>query len=63
MPLRSTYRPRVFGVRVNTGRRGVTSVSKRVGPVTFRWRPGRGVGVSSVDPPGPVSWRARAGRR
>lgn len=58
MSLRSTFRPRFGPFTVNTGQRGVTSVSMRLGPFTFRlWDPKGRSGVSSVDLPGPISFR------
>lgn len=62
MGLRSTFRPRIGPFRFNTGRRGVTSVSVGEGPFRFRlWGRDRSPGLSSVDLPGPVSWRPNGG--
>lgn len=58
MGLRSTFRPRFGPFAVNTGTKGVTSVSMRVLGVTVRLWDRRGRrGVSSIDLPGPVSYR------
>jgi hypothetical protein len=58
MALRVTARPGLGPLRFNTGTRGLTSVTLKLGPVSWRlWsRTGR-AGLSSVDLPGPVSYR------
>lgn len=63
MAVRVTARPRYGPVRVNMGRRGVSSVTVRLGPVSWRlWSRTARPGLSSVDLPGPLSWRPSAGR-
>jgi hypothetical protein len=59
MSFRITARPKVGPFRFNAGTRGLTSVTFTLGPVSWRlWsRTGR-TGLSSVDLPGPLSWRA-----
>jgi TRAP-type C4-dicarboxylate transport system permease small subunit len=61
MSFRITARPKAGPFRFNTGTRGLTSVTLKLGPVSWRlWsRTGR-TGLSSVDLPGPLSWRAPA---
>ena len=55
MRVRSTYRPKIGPFRINTGRRGVSSISTKVGPFTLRlWSRTKQGGVSSVNLPGPL---------
>jgi Protein of unknown function (DUF4236) len=59
MSLRVTARPRIGPLRINTGRSGITSVTLKLGPVSWRlWSRTSRTGLSSVDLPGPLSWRA-----
>lgn len=57
--LRSTYRPRVGPFVLNTSTRtGLSSVSLDAGPVRYKvWDRQGNTGVSSVDLPGPISYR------
>lgn len=57
--MRSTYRPKVGPFTLNTSTRtGLSSVSVGLGPLRYKvWdRRGR-AGLSSVDLPGPISYR------
>jgi hypothetical protein len=65
MGLRSTFRPRVGPFAVNTDKAlRPTSVTFKLGPLTYRlWSRRSRRGVSSVDLPGPWSWRPAARRR
>lgn len=65
MGIISTWRPSFGPFRVNTGRRlRPTSVTMRLGPVSFRvWSPGVRRGISSIDLPGPFSFRPSGRRR
>lgn len=65
MGLRSTFRPRVGPFAVNTDKTlQPTSVTFKLGPLTYRlWSRRSRQGVSSVDLPGPWSWRSTARRR
>lgn len=63
MPLRVTARPRLGPLRINTSTRGVTSVTLKLGPVSWRlWSRTSRSGLSSVDLPGPLSWRGSTRR-
>lgn len=57
--LRSTYRPRIGPFTLNTSTKtGVSSVSVGLGPARFKvWNRNGNTGLSSVDLPGPVSYR------
>lgn len=57
--LRSTYRPRVGPFQINTSAHsGVSSVSVGAGPLRYKvWDRKGATGLSSVDLPGPISWR------
>lgn len=57
--VRSTYRPRIGPLTLNTSARtGLSSVSIGTGPLRFKLWDRRGnTGLSSVDLPGPISWR------
>lgn len=63
--VRSTYRPRIGPLTLNTSARtGLSSVSVGVGPVRAKLWDRRGhTGVSSVDLPGPISWRPSQKKR
>lgn len=63
--VRSTYRPRVGPLTLNTSARtGLSSVSVGTGPFRFKLWDRRGnTGLSSVDLPGPISWRPSKGQR
>lgn len=63
--LRSTYRPRVGPFVLNTSTRtGLSSVSLDAVPVRYKvWDRNGNTGVSSVDLPGPVSWRPPSTKR
>lgn len=62
MGFRSTYRPSVGPFRFNTGTHGLTSITVKLGPFSYRlWSRTKKPGVSSIDLPGPVSYRP--GRR
>lgn len=62
--MRYTGSRRIGPVRLHFGTRGLTSASVRVGPVTYRLWSRRGdTGVSSVDLPGPWSYRLSWPRR
>lgn len=65
MGFRSTYRPRIGPFAINTGTQGVNSVTVRLLGVTVRlWdKTGKRGSVSSVDLPGPLSYRPRKERR
>lgn len=57
--LRSTYRPRLGPFVFNTSTRtGLSSVSLDAGPLRYKvWDRRGNKGVSSVDLPGPISYR------
>ena len=57
--MRSTYRPKVGPFTVNTStRNGISSVSLGAGPLRYKvWDRKGNTGLSSVDLPGPVSYR------
>lgn len=57
--MRSTYRPKVGPFTLNTSTRtGLSSVSVGTGPFRFKLWDRRGhTGLSSVDLPGPISYR------
>lgn len=57
--MRSTYRPKVGPFQLNTSaQNGLSSVSVGTGPARFRvWDRQGHTGLSSVDLPGPISWR------
>lgn len=57
--MRSTYRPRVGPFTINTSTRtGVSSVSVGAGPLRYKvWDRKGNTGLSSVDLPGPISYR------
>lgn len=64
MGIRFTRRFRVGPFVLNAGLRGLSSVSLRLGPVSWRlWSRHHERGVSSVDLPGPLSYRPPARRR
>lgn len=63
MALRMTARPRIGPIRINTSTRGVSSVTLKLGPISWRlWSRTGYRGLSSVDLPGPWSWRASTRR-
>jgi hypothetical protein len=63
MPVRVTGRPRLGPLRFNYSAKGLTSVALKLGPITWRlWSRTGFRGLSSVDLPGPWSWRARTAR-
>lgn len=64
MAFRSTFRPTAGPFTLNTGTKGPTSATVRLFGITFRlWdRKGR-TGVSSVDLPGPLSYRPSLAER
>ncbi|ABW16236.1 DUF4236 domain-containing protein [Frankia sp. Mgl5] len=63
MGLRYTRRPRYGPFHVNVSENGVSSVTLKLGRVSWRvWSKNRRGGLSSVDLPGPFSYR-RDGRR
>ncbi|MCM3925388.1 DUF4236 domain-containing protein [Frankia sp. AiPs1] len=62
MGLRYTRRPRYGPFHVNVSEQGVSSVTLKLGRVSWRvWSRHRRGGLSSVDLPGPFSYR-REGR-
>ncbi|WP_261554168.1 DUF4236 domain-containing protein [Frankia tisae] len=62
MGLRYTRRPRYGPFYVNVSERGVSSVTLKLGRISWRvWSRNRRGGLSSVDLPGPFSYR-REGR-
>lgn len=64
MALRYTARPKVGPFRINMGTQGVSSVSLKIGPFTWRvWSRQQQAGLSSVDLPGSWSWRSPRRRR
>lgn len=66
MGFRSTFRPRFGPFVVNTGRdMRPSSVTLRLGPISWRLWSRRGArrGVSSVDLPGPYSYRPSESKR
>lgn len=63
MPVRVTGRPRFGPLRFNYSIKGLTSIAFKAGPITWRlWSRTGFRGLSSVDLPGPWSWRAPTGR-
>lgn len=65
MGLRSTFRPRIGPFALNFNKSfQLASVTMRMFGVTYRlWSRTTKRGVSSVDLPGPVSYRPRTQRR
>lgn len=65
MGLRSTFRPRIGPFALNFDKRfQLASVTMRMFGVTYRiWSATKKRGVSSVDLPGPISYRPRTQRR
>ncbi len=64
MALRYTGRPKIGPFRINMGSHGPSSISLKLGPVTWRvWSRRQRSGMSSVDLPGPFSWRPARRRR
>lgn len=65
MSFRSTFRPTLGPFALNTGSdMRPSSLTVKVGPVRLRlWSRSARRGVSSVDLPGPVSYRPSAPRR
>jgi hypothetical protein len=67
MGLRYTRRPRYGPFHVNVGEHGVSSVTFKLGRVSWRvWsrrEGGRRRGLSSIDLPGPFSYRREGTRR
>ncbi|WP_084010490.1 DUF4236 domain-containing protein [Pseudofrankia sp. DC12] len=62
MGLRYTRRPRIGPFHLNVSEHGVSSVTLKLGRVSWRvWSKQRTSGLSSVDLPGPFSYR-REGR-
>lgn len=61
--VRSTYRPTVGPFTFNTSAQtGLSSVSVGAGPARFRvWDRSGNTGLSSVDLPGPISYRPSRG--
>ncbi len=64
MGLRYTNRSKAGPLRFNMGAQGLSSVSMKAGPFTWRlWSRRQRAGMSSVDLPGHWSWRPSARRR
>lgn len=63
--MRSTYRPTVGPFTFNTSTRtGMSSVSVGTGPLRYKVWDRRGkTGLSSVDLPGPISYRPNHGQK
>jgi len=57
--MRSTYRPRIGPFTLNTSTQtGLSSVSVGTGPLRFKvWDRKGNTGLSSIDLPGPISYR------
>jgi uncharacterized protein DUF4236 len=64
MGLRYTRRPRYGPFHVNISENGVQSVTLKLGRISWRvWSKRQRAGLSSVDLPGPLSYRRSAKRR
>lgn len=64
MPFAFSGRKKFGPFTLHFGKRGVTSVSSRSGRSTWRlWSRRSRPGLSSVDLPGPLSYRPRARRK
>jgi Protein of unknown function (DUF4236) len=64
MGLRYTRRPRYGPFHVNMSENGVQSVTLKMGRVSWRvWSKRRRSGLSSVDLPGPFSYRREGSSR
>lgn len=65
MGLRSTYRPKLGPIAFNTStKHGLTSVTIRLFGATYRlWGRDKKRGVTSVDLPGPLSYRPGSKRK
>lgn len=65
MGLRSTFRPTFGPFQINTGRdMKPTSVTLKIGPLRYRvWSKRSQNGISSIDLPGPISYRPTETRK
>ncbi|MBL7490116.1 DUF4236 domain-containing protein [Frankia sp. AgB1.9] len=64
MGLRYTRRPKIGPFHMNVGEHGVSSVTLKLGRVSWRvWSKRGHGGLSSVDLPGPFSYRRESSSR